>query len=196
MIDINDIIETLCDDDFKNQQFNVLKTFKVATEILEKHNIPYWLGYGTLIGCLRHGGFIPWDDDIDICILKSSFDDFVNIKDSSIKIIRSHDQLYRILSPNDWQIDVFILPENHIENLEMTIDEIFPLKLSEFNGIRCYIPNNPHSFFKRKYAGLDPLTDCLVWNHKINDMWSDGFEPKKYQIKFEELNKKWKRYRV
>lgn len=47
-------------------------------EIFDMNSWKYYLAYGTLIGCIRHKGFIPWDDDIDIWVPRPDYEKFVD----------------------------------------------------------------------------------------------------------------------
>ena len=59
----------------QNKMLEILLYFK---DFCERHNITYWLDSGTLLGAYRNEGFIEWDDDVDICILKNDYDKLIS----------------------------------------------------------------------------------------------------------------------
>ena len=66
-------------------QLKQLSILEEIHRICEAHRIDYWLDGGTLLGAVRHGGFIPWDDDIDIAIRQEDLQRFIAVAPSELR---------------------------------------------------------------------------------------------------------------
>lgn len=66
-------------DTLEQAKFVMLRLLRVFDDICQKHQLRYWLDGGTLIGAIRHNGFIPWDDDIDVAMLRDDLKIFLEI---------------------------------------------------------------------------------------------------------------------
>lgn len=62
----------------RKAQLRMLEMMKFVDAVCKKNNIPYWLDSGTLLGAVRHNGFIPWDDDVDIGMMREDIHRFID----------------------------------------------------------------------------------------------------------------------
>ena len=68
-----------------NVQTLCLELLDFVNKICIKHDIKWWLDFGTLLGAIRHENFIPWDDDIDIGIMRKDYHKFIEIMYDELK---------------------------------------------------------------------------------------------------------------
>lgn len=64
----------------KNVELMILEDF---IKICDEHDIEYYLIYGTQIGAIRHQGFIPWDDDIDVIMFRNDYEEFLKVMENA-----------------------------------------------------------------------------------------------------------------
>lgn len=69
----------------RDLQLEMLKLLKIVDKVCRANNIEYWLDFGTLLGAVRHKGFIPWDDDIDLCVASDDYHKLLDLLDVEAK---------------------------------------------------------------------------------------------------------------
>ena len=75
-----------CDEKkLRDVQLACLNILKKLAEVCEKYEIQYFLAYGTLLGAIRHRGYIPWDDDIDVWMPRPDMERFLEIANDELR---------------------------------------------------------------------------------------------------------------
>lgn len=69
----------------REAQMIMLDILQEVSRICDENNIEYFLAEGTLLGAIRHKGFIPWDDDLDIGMTRENYNKFLKVAPKSIK---------------------------------------------------------------------------------------------------------------
>lgn len=77
-------MERLTTEEFKSLTLDMMDHF---AHFCEENSLRYVIDYGTLLGAVRHKGFIPWDDDIDVTMPREDYRRFLNMVNKQKKVI-------------------------------------------------------------------------------------------------------------
>lgn len=167
-------------EEMKKIELNILIYF---TEVCEENNLRYYLGGGTLLGAVRHKGFIPWDDDIDVMMPRPDFQKLLSlsINNENYNIIKpgAAGYYYNFAKLVDTRTILEEKGIKRIDGLGVYID-IFPLdgmpetpdalkkRFKELNSIRKRINNTcllKPKFHRNPFAYLNA---CRIYNSNKN----------------------------
>lgn len=167
-------------EEMKKIELNILIYF---TEVCEENNLRYYLGGGTLLGAVRHKGFIPWDDDIDVMMPRPDFQKLLSlsINNENYNIIKpgTAGYYYNFAKLVDTRTILEEKGIKRIDGLGVYID-IFPLdgmpetpdarkkRFKELNSIRKTINNTcllKPKFHRNPFAYLNA---CRIYNSNKN----------------------------
>jgi lipopolysaccharide cholinephosphotransferase len=161
--------------ELRQAQLIILRILKIVDYICRKHNIGYWLHGGTLLGAVRHGGFIPWDDDLDIAMTRQDYNKFLSVaKDELPEDLFMQNLETTKLASNTWtQIkdrkSLIVIREGAAFHQGLYID-IFPMDSYSRNFLK-------RNFHERL------LKTLYIYVYAINAPLKKPFLSKKYLAK-------------
>ena len=71
------------DETLRKMQLMELGILKEVDRVCREHDIAYFLDSGSALGAARHDGFIPWDDDIDVGMMRADYERFLSVAPST-----------------------------------------------------------------------------------------------------------------
>lgn len=148
----------MCELSSKEIREGQLRALKHLKEVCEKHNLKYYLCGGTLLGAVRHKGYIPWDDDIDV---------FLELEDlKKLNEIMKSDKEFSLISFVDKDNDYFDEISLFVDNSVIMDNNHFPIQMTTGITIDIFylsgIPDGEDEL--KEYALRAKELEQIKWN--------------------------------
>ncbi|MCR5734213.1 MAG: LicD family protein [Lachnospiraceae bacterium] len=102
---------------------SILDVLNEIAIICNRHNLRWWMDWGTMLGLVRHGGYIPWDDDVDISMMRGDYEKFLKYAKTELpveynvaNVYNNHDyidSLSRVVNNTKLKLAADFLEANH-----------------------------------------------------------------------------------
>lgn len=172
----------MSDSEIKNSQLNIMKMLK---KVCDENDIDYYLAYGTLIGAVRHKGFIPWDDDVDIYVRGRDIDklaELINKTDKyemiTCKNCKEYLDQISLVVDKDTVVDLNSFPLQTTTGVSIDVFPLYGLP-SEEDKFREYV-EKIREMEIQKWNYLYDTDKCHEIALEMNDYIS-SFELEKYE---------------
>ncbi len=186
----------------KNAQQIMLNILVEFDRICTKHNLVYWLDYGTLLGAVRHQGFIPWDDDLDVSMPREDYIKFLQV--AKLELNKKY-----FLQNKETDKDIFIhfskirdmnslFVEQHETGKNVTYQQGIYIDIFPVNFIASdFITTFTYSFFKKltkvfsnRYINIESIASLLIkvtnsFHNASHDLVVRGAEKMSEELKME-----------
>lgn len=176
---------------------NMLDILQYTHHLLTRHRITYWITIGNLLGAVRHGGFTPWDDDMDMHVplqemdrlwaLKPQIeaDGYVLMKAAGgfklaynnryrfpfidLVFVEKDEDLFKLCFPLDRNGAPTFAKARQWPNECLPVKDVIPLQMIPFEHINVWCPAHPERLIKRIY-GERALHEARHrrWPHLVN----------------------------
>ena len=142
----------------------------VLLEICQKYNLKIWASYGTLLGAVRHHGFIPWDDDMDFLMMREDFDKLFSLAKQGVLLPKPYElvivdsAIIRLCNSNTTMLNAHSKlgrNQNHGIWVDILCLDIAPdslnqdvIKIYNSLGLRVRRLNNVKNYCFNSYPGI------------------------------------------
>ena len=164
----------------KVEAYELVLMFSHFADVMAKHSIEWWATCGTMMGALRCGGLIKWDDDVDVALNQEDYEKMKSVRKElegskyRMKFVGQYGKLQHkgfIDDTNEasiW-IDIFktengIYPQKHCQICNAPDDMRLPLRKVNYSGIQIYVPNQAEILCDLQFTGWRSKAE--VYNHR------------------------------